>query len=416
MTDKVSRRPERISTTATPQENGLDQRPTLKAIDLFCGAGGLTQGFRQAGFEVRLGLDLNEDAAATFQLNHGVPALATDVTSVSGADLLVEAGINQVDVLIGGPSCQGFSTHGRRNGWVREDDPRNYLYKQYARLLDDLKPAVFVMENVPGLMYFDDGAFGRGILGMFEQLGYRMYHRLMLAADYGVPQLRKRLIIVGTRVDAPFHFPSQTHMGAYRRDAIELWNRRRRERYPHLAQHLTVWDAISDLPPVPAGGGEETQAYGTEAQTPYQALMRTGSPALDDHQAVPLPTVHLDLIKHVREGQTWREIPPELLPSDSRRSGEPTPTNLFARLDRTRPAYTITTQAYNVTTGCYTHPIQDRALTAREAARIQWFPDLFRFTGGLSRSSSRSATPSRQYLLNRRSIRRPAHSWPARGP
>lgn len=354
-------------------------------IDLFCGSGGLSQGFRQAGYDVRLGLDFDEAAIETYQRNlDGAVGLAKSVEDVNADDLLDAAGLTSVDVVIGGPSCQGYSTHGRRSGWVREDDPRNFLYLHYARLLADLQPDVFVMENVPGLMYFDAGAFGKMVISEFERAGYRLEHKLMLAADYGVPQLRKRLLIVGTKRAERFRFPKATHMGAYRRDAIELWDKRRREKFPHLKPHLSVWDAISDLPPVTAGGGSEVSRYTTEPQTDYQRLIRGTESVLYDHQAMPLPDVHLQLVRHVAEGQTWREIPPELLPERFKKIRRTDSTNLFARLDRSRPAYTITTQAYNVTTGCYTHPTQDRAITAREAARAQSFPDSYRFLGGLT--------------------------------
>jgi DNA (cytosine-5)-methyltransferase 1 len=381
----LSRQPGKLATNMEHQiEANSDMSGGPAVIDLFCGAGGLSQGFRQAGFDVRLGLDLDAAAITTYRHNlDGAAGVAASVEDVTGPDLLDAAGLDRVDIVIGGPSCQGFSTHGRRSGWVREDDPRNFLYKHYARLLQDLQPSLFVMENVPGLLYFDDGAFGRMVIEEFERLGYKLHHKLMLAADYGVPQLRKRLLIVGTKSHLPFQFPSPTHMGAYRRDAIALWNRRL-EQHPDLRRHLTVWDAISDLPPVPAGGGAEETGYQNAPETDYQRRVRGASLVLWDHQATPLPQVHLDLVRHVAEGQTWRDIPRELLPERFARIRRTDSTNLFARLDRTRPAYTITTQAYNVTTGCYTHPLQDRALTAREAARIQSFPDSFRFIGNLT--------------------------------
>ena len=136
--------------------------------------------------------------------------LDSPVEQVSGADLLAEAGLSEVDIVIGGPSCQGFSTHGRRSGWVRDDDPRNFLYREFARIIGDLQPTWFVMENVPGLLYYERGEFGRRIFSAFESLGYSLSHKLLLAADYGIPQLRKRLIIVGTRTGQTFLWPEQT--------------------------------------------------------------------------------------------------------------------------------------------------------------------------------------------------------------
>lgn len=356
-----------------------------RVIDLFCGAGGLTEGFRQAGFDVGLGLDLDEEACETHRLNHpDTKVLCTDVREVSGSELLAEAGFGDVDVVIGGPSCQGFSTQGRRGAWASEDDPRNLLYREFARLVSDLRPEWFVLENVPGLLWYDRGSFGRRVFAEFEQLGYRVGHKIVLAADLGVPQLRRRLLVVGTRTERSFPWPTQTHMGAVRRDAIELWETRRRDHHPELAPHRTLWDAIGDLPPITAGGGGEVAAYRRKVKTEYQVMMRDGCDALYDHQSPPLPQVHYDLIKHVREGQTWREIPRELLPPRFAKIRRTDGTNLFARPERGRPSYTIITQFGNVTTGAYTHPLQDRALSAREGARIQSFPDWYRFAGGLT--------------------------------
>lgn len=363
----------------------LPKAATPRTIDLFCGAGGLSEGFLQAGFSVGLGLDWEEDATRTLCTNHpSTRVISGDVRDVSARDALEMSGFSEVDVIIGGPSCQGFSTQGRRGRWASDDDPRNLLYREFARFVGELQPEWFVMENVPGLLYYDKGAFGARIFKEFTDLGYRVLHRILLAADYGVPQLRKRLFIVGTRTDHSFSWPEQTHMGAVRRDAIELWERRRREHFPHLAPHRSLWSAVSDLPRIPAGGGREVARYSKEPQTDYQALLRGTCHELYDHQAPPMPDVHLELIRHVKEGETWREIPRHLLPSRFAKIRRTDGTNLFARPERERPSYTIITQFGNVTTGAYTHPAQDRALSAREGARIQSFPDGYRFHGNLT--------------------------------
>lgn len=357
----------------------------VRAIDLFSGAGGLSEGFRQAGFHVGAGLDNDPEALATLAYNHPETAtIGADVREVSGRDLLDAAGFGGVDVMIGGPSCQGFSTQGRRGRWASEDDPRNLLYREYARLAGELKPDWIVMENVTGLLWFDKGAFARKIFAEFESKGYRLEHRVLLAADYGVPQLRRRLIIIGTRTDRAIVWPEQTHMGAVRRDAIELWENKRKTLFPHLAPHRSVWSAISDLPRIGSGGGRDTSRYSRQPQSDYQALMRGENEVLYNHEAPPLPDVHYELIKHVREGETWREIPVDKLPPRFAKIRRTDGTNLFARPDRNRPSYTIITQFGNVTTGAYTHPTQDRAFSAREGARIQSFPDHFRFLGPLT--------------------------------
>lgn len=358
---------------------------TPRTIDLFCGAGGLSEGFRQAGYEVRAGLDFDAEAIVTARANHPEATfLCKDVRETSSAELLEAAGVDEVDVILGGPSCQGFSTQGRRGRWASEDDLRNLLYREFARIVGELQPQWFLMENVPGLLYWNRGEFGLRVFKAFAEHGYKVWHKLVLAADYGVPQLRKRLIIVGTRTGLPFEFPKQTHMGAYRRDAIELWERRRREDFPHLSPHVSLWDAISDLPRLGETEGSESARYGGAAASDYQKEMRKGASWLYDHQAPVLGQVHLDLIKHVREGQTWREIPEELLPPRFAKIRRTDGTNLFARPDRNRPSYTIITQFNNVTTGAYTHPIENRAFSAREGARIQSFPDRYRFYGSMT--------------------------------
>jgi DNA (cytosine-5)-methyltransferase 1 len=357
----------------------------LRTIDLFCGAGGLSEGFRQAGYQIGAGLDNDTEALATLTHNHPETApVSADVREVSGRDLLDVSGFAEADVLIGGPSCQGFSTQGRRGRWASEEDPRNLLYREFARLAGDLNPEWIVMENVTGLLWFDKGAFARKIFAEFERKGYRLEHRVLLAADYGVPQLRRRLIIIGTRTDKPILWPEQTHMGAVRRDAIDLWETKRLAHFPHLHRHRSLWSAISDLPAIPSGGGSPIAAYTRTADSDYQNAMREGSDALFNHEAPTLPEVHYDLIKHVREGQTWREIPVEELPPRFAKIRRTDGTNLFARPHRNRPSYTIITQFGNVTTGAYTHPTQDRAFSAREGARIQSFPDRFRFLGPLT--------------------------------
>ncbi|MFL6238994.1 MAG: DNA cytosine methyltransferase [Actinomycetes bacterium] len=359
--------------------------PALRTIDLFCGAGGLSEGFLQSGFNVGVGLDSDQEAIATLQHNHaGTATICGDVREVSGRDLLATAGFAEADVLIGGPSCQGFSTQGRRGRWASEKDPRNLLYKEFARLAGELRPEWLVMENVTGLLWYERGAFAKKIFAEFERRGYRLEHRILLAADFGVPQLRRRLIIIGTRTKQPIRWPEQTHFGGVRRDTVHLWKERHKRLFPHLSPHLTLWDAISDLPAIPAGGGRPISKYTKKPRTDYQRAMRGEQEELLNHEAPPLPDVHYELIKHVAEGETWREIPVDKLPARFAKIRRTDGTNLFARPERNRPSYTIITQFGNVTTGAYTHPLQDRAFSAREGARIQSFPDGFNFLGPLT--------------------------------
>jgi DNA (cytosine-5)-methyltransferase 1 len=356
--------------------------PRPRVIDLFCGAGGLSEGFRQAGFDVRLGVDIDTSACESYAFNlRPAKALRLDLTDplATGDQLRRAASVNRVEVLLGGPSCQGFSTHGRRNGWVRRDDHRNSLYIQYLRLLAELRPDWFVMENVPGLAYYEGGRFLRRIVRRFASLGYKAEASLVLAADFGVPQLRKRLLILGTRTNKPVPVLRRSHAGPLRRDQTETWRAKGEDHL--LPPHVTVWEAIGDLPHLEAGEGNPISRYMGNAFSPYQRDLRSGSNWLRGHEAPPLAEVHRRLIEYVKEGGTWRDIPRALLPKRFAHIPRSDYTNLFARLDRKRPAYTVTTQFNNVSTGCYTHPTSDRALTHREAARLQSFRDAYQFFG-----------------------------------
>lgn len=359
----------------------------LSAIDLFCGAGGLSEGFIQAGYKVTYALDKDADSIQTYQRNHpGVRADRLSIEDLTVAELAKRAG-GQIDVVIGGPSCQTFSTAGRKNGWVRKGDPRNDLWKKMLAIVEHLEPKAFLLENVPGMAYWKQGEFGEKVLAEFQKLGYAVSKEILLAADYGVPQRRRRLFLVGVnqRICAGrvFAFPAPTHMGGWRRDYLDLWEQKRKE--AGLLRHVRVWEAIGDLPDT-TPDGKVTAVPDQGRLTPFSRKMRgrrrTGT--ITGHAQFPIPVDHLELIRHVPQGGTWRDIPRHLLPDRFRGMRRTDSTNLLGRLDPDLPAYTITTQFNNVTAGCYTHPYLDRALSAREAARIQTFPDTYEFTGGPS--------------------------------
>ena len=174
--------------------------PTV--IDLFCGAGGLSEGLRQAGFSPVVGVDYERHSAATYRKNHpGVPVIESDIADVKGEQLQDVVGGLDIDLIAGGPSCQGFSTHGKR----MQDDPRNFLFTHFVRLVAEIRPPMFLMENVKGMLTYGKGAFRRDIEAAFEHIGYRTAFTHILAADYGVPQLRHRVLFIGTC--APLHRP-----------------------------------------------------------------------------------------------------------------------------------------------------------------------------------------------------------------
>ncbi|MFF7609238.1 DNA (cytosine-5-)-methyltransferase [Streptomyces parvulus] len=349
--------------------------------DLFCGAGGLSEGFREAGFDVVFALDKDADSMATYAKNHpNARTLEGSIADYSPAELAEMIG--PVDVIVGGPSCQGFSTAGRRSGWVKSQDERNRLWEHMLGLVREAKPHAFLMENVPGLVMWKEGQFGHKILKAFERLGYKVSMQILLAADYGVPQRRRRLFIVGVRDGKEFQFPAPTHMGGWRRDTLALWEQKRKQ--AGLIPHISVWDAIGDLSPLTECPPGKTYSLSPGKASPIARMLRSRVRRTSSHEVRELDPSHARLLSYVPQGGTWRDIPAYLLPDRYRGMRRTDSTNLFGRLDPALPAYTINTQFYNVTTGCYAHPFEDRALSIREGARIQTFPDSYEFVGSLS--------------------------------
>jgi DNA (cytosine-5)-methyltransferase 1 len=358
----------------------------LAVGDLFSGAGGLSAGFRAAGYEPVFALDKDGDSCVTYERNFGFSPEHASISDFEPKDLAGK--LKDVSVIVGGPSCQTFSTQGRRFKWADPKDERTKLWRHMLALVDEVRPRAFLLENVPGLShkglaYEKDGEAQGEIVKHFKKLGYRLRAAILLAADYGVPQLRRRLFVVGVQDDLVFEFPAETHLGGWRRDTLDRWEEERVRR--GLLRHLSLGDAIGDLPPL-RSGSHEPDKYLRDATSGYEKLMRVGwKGPLRDHEVGDLSEKHLALVRHVPAGGTWRDIPPHLLPErfqgGMRRTDS---TNLFGRLDLDRPAYTITTQFNNVTGGCFTHPVEDRALSVREGARLQSFPDSFEFSGTLS--------------------------------
>ncbi|HYI60523.1 MAG TPA: DNA (cytosine-5-)-methyltransferase [Acidimicrobiales bacterium] len=355
------------------------------AIDLFCGAGGLTEGFSSAGFEVPFALDRDRDSCESYALNHKrTDVVKASITDLSPRDIADRVG-RPVDVVIGGPSCQGFST-ARKERWHDPESDRNGLWRHMLGVVEHLRPRAFLMENVPGMVHWKDGNFGAKILAEFRNLGYTVAEpRILLAADYGVPQRRRRLFIVGLLGDDEFEFPAPTHMGGWRRDTLDLWEERRKK--AGLLRHLSCWEALADLPLLEGGTGTPGSRHVRIPQPPFMRRMRGGVTVLRDHETYEMGDDQLALISHVPQGGTWRDIPRHLIPDRLRGMRRTDSSNLFGRLDPALPSYTITTQFTNVTVGCNIHPFEDRGLTIREGARLQSFPDRYRFVGSLASRS-----------------------------
>jgi len=334
-----------------------------RVVDLFCGAGGLSEGFRQAGCEIAAGLDIVPHFVQSFALNNpGAKAICADIREVPTESI---ARPGEVDVLIGGPCCQGFSTHGKRIA----EDSRNFLFREMIRVARDLRPGWVLIENVKGLLYYDKGRFRQRIHEALFELGYAVDSRVLCAADFGVPQRRERVFFIATRTGVPICFPKATHGPGASRTPV------------------TVRDAIGDLPSLGLGGGEASADYPTLPHSPYQAAMRRGSQRLTLHHARPVSQRALSIIQRIPEGHGIRYLPEADLPERFRKMRRISNgnlrrdcTTLYHRLRWEEPAYTVTCFFTNVSAGPFVHPEDDRALTRREAARLQSFLDAYSFT------------------------------------
>jgi DNA (cytosine-5)-methyltransferase 1 len=364
------------------------RQPTI--LDLFSGAGGIALGFQQAGFRVVGGVDFSKQAIGSFNANlPGAQGVVRDLRDSDFSDIedLVGGG---VDVIVGGPSCQGFSTSGglSKGSGRDEADPRNRLFVNYINIVDLLQPSWIVFENVPGLLLYDNGRVALDIVRAFKEIGYRVAPMILLAADFGVPQLRRRLVFVGNRTGSEICFPAATHGNP------DLWKNFSLP-FAHLSRighgkegevfgHVSFADACDDLPAVDEGGCVDGAAYGAPARTEYQRMIRGGSTLVRQHEAAELSKLDGIAARTLQQGQNWRDLPAEVLPPRFSKIRRYDATTLLRRLRADHPAYTITTKFNEATTGAFIHPTQARTLTLREAARLQAFPDDFIFEGTAS--------------------------------
>lgn len=336
-------------------------RHNMTVIDLFCGAGGLSEGFRQAGFHVLAGQDFDDQAGATFAKTHPEATfIGGPIQDVTPQQLLKAAGAKrgEIDVIVGGPPCQGYSVYNHQRG---DSDPRAGLFREYLRIVKGIQPRWLVMENVTGITSIAGGKIVEEIFKGMEGLGYRVDMKVLKAEEFGVPQERRRVFFVATRSDAPIMFPEPTHG-------------------PGLLPFVTVWDAISDLPKLANGDKAEPRRYAKQPQNSYQALLRGDCTIVQNHAASRLSQVNEERMRHIPPGGSWRDIPRELLPAGMLKAKRSDHTKRYGRPRKTDLACTILTKC-DVHWGAYIHPTQDRALTVREAARLQSFPDFFTFQG-----------------------------------
>lgn len=354
----------------------------LRTIDLFCGAGGITEGFRQAGYVSLYGNDVMPEAIETFKLNH--PTAIADCRSVEDVDpaeIRERLGLQpgELDVLVGGPPCQGFSINAPERFL---NDPRNKLFKHYERFVEEFQPKAFLFENVPGLLSLGDGKVFRQIIKIFTGLGYRLTAKILFSAHYGVPQERWRLILLGSKLGDVAH-PEPTHYAVGRANfrggntMTFLLEDADRER---LLPAVTVSDAIGDLPRLEMGEGSEVIGYTSDAHSSYSEIMRNPAEVTFNHYAAKLSKQNAERMKHVKPGGSWRDIPHDLLPKGMQRARRSDHTKRYGRLHPDGLSGTVLTKC-DPHWGTVFLPDQDRTLTVREAARFQSFPDTYKFLG-----------------------------------
>lgn len=358
------------------------KKPSLRTIDLFCGAGGITEGFRLAGYVSLYGNDVMPEAIETFKLNH--PEAIADCRTIEEVDpaevrnrLGLEPG--ELDALVGGPPCQGFSINAPERFL---SDPRNALFRHYERFLEEFLPKTFVFENVPGLLSLDDGKVFRQIIDIFTDLGYYVTAKILFAAHYGVPQERWRLILLGSRFSEVQH-PEPTHYAVgranFRGGSTMTFQLSENDR-ARLNPYVSVGEAIGDLPRLEMGGGAEIVQYEAIAHSAYAQAMRNGAQETFNHIAAKLSKQNAERMKHVKPGGSWRDIPHDLLPKGMQRARKSDHTKRYGRLHSDGLSGTMLTKC-DPHWGTVFLPDQDRTLTVREAARFQSFPDTYRFVG-----------------------------------
>ena len=350
-------------------------------IDLFCGAGGLTEGFRQAGFVCLFANDIDAEASRTFAVNHPRSELSTSsIEHLMPARIRKSLGLSagELDCMVGGPPCQGFSINAPSRSL---DDPRNALFRHYMAFVCEFKPKTIVLENVPGMLSLHQGYVVKRIIEGMEELGYSVVYRILFAAHYGVPQERWRLVILASRLGEPPEHPMPTHAASAR--ANFTGGKTLTLTAPagsHLLTHVSVEEAIGDLPELEAGMGQEFGPYPGPPNSPYSALMRAGSNVLYDHVAPRISPLNLQRLQHIRPGGSWRDIPRDLLPEGMKRARRSDHTRRYGRLSPDGLAGTVMTKM-DPHWGPAFHYNQPRTLTVREAARLQSFPDRYLFVG-----------------------------------
>lgn len=327
-----------------------------KAIELFAGAGGLSLGLKRAGFDIVLANEIEKDFAKTYKVNHpNTKVICSDIRSINFITEIDKLGLKKIDLVCGGPPCQGFSTIGSK----KEHDPRNNLFEEYLRVVSEINPNFIIFENVSGFKKLYSGKAFNSIEKGLNELGFKTYSTILDVSDFGLPQIRERMIVVGWKKEfGDVEMPEPTHSNA--------------DNIFRLKRKLTLMDAISDLPEL--GANDNKNSYLTEPQNEFQKIARANSFKLTEHNSSNYGDKMLEILSLIPEGGTIEDIPERLRPKKYFK-------NTYARLYPNKPAPTITRNFGTPSSSRCVHPFQNRALSTREGARLQGFPDNYKFFG-----------------------------------
>lgn len=320
-------------------------------VDLFAGVGGLSYGFSHIdSFDITMANEIDKDIAAAYTLNHpNVNMINCDIKDLTEDIIRQSIGETEIDVVVGGPPCQSYSTLGKR-----QMDDRANLFLQYKRVLQIIRPKAFVFENVVGLLSMDKGRLFIQIQKEFEELGYKLQYKVLNAVDYGVPQYRERVILVGFLGDNSFEYPLPTHGDG-------------------LKPYVTLKEAIGDLPCLKSA--QSSDVYATPAENEFLSWVRQNTGLILTEHTAPKNGEHLiRLMEALEDGQCKDDLPEELRP----KSGY---GNTYAKLWWEKPSTTITRNFACPSSSRCIHPRDSRAMSIREGARLQSFPDDYLFYG-----------------------------------